>query len=162
MNTTDTAIKWLSELQPSLARTLTAMTLPGLGTRSIVGSVVNVLMAGKSFRLLTNFRRIRSVVALCLLVSIVTFSFACQEKLPMSVEEVWRHAGGDANKLGEVINEGRQQELENLHRAFERETQGGVPGARMWFVYAEKAQKIESDYGKLKDEVFDDLKNRSN
>lgn len=79
----------------------------------------------------------------------------------MSVDEVWQQAGGDANKLGAVIDEARLQELKTLHATFEQERRGGVPSARMWFDYAEKAQNIESDYDKLRDKVFDDFKNRS-
>lgn len=107
-------------------------------------------------------RRIRSALTLCLLVSVVIFSFACQEDLPMSVDEVWQQAGGDANKLSVVISDTRLQALKDLHLAFEQERQGRIPDARMWFRYAEMAQKIEGDYEKLRDKVFDDFKSRSN
>lgn len=107
-------------------------------------------------------KRIVSALALCLLVSTVMFSLACQEKLPMSVDEVWEQAGGDANKLGAVMDRARLQDLRSLHDTFEQERQGKIPSARMWAAYAEKAQKIQDDHDKLRDKVFDDFKNRSN
>ena len=108
-----------------------------------------------------KLKRILSALALCLLVSTLMFSLACQEKLPMSVNQVWEQAGGDANKLDEVMDRARVQELKGLHDTFEQERQGRIPSARMWAAYAKKAQEIKQDYDKLRDRVFDDFKNRS-
>ena len=80
----------------------------------------------------------------------------------MSVDEVWEQAGGDANKLDAVMDTARLKDLRGLHDRFEQERQGGVPSTRMWAVYAERAQKIEDGYDKLRNRVFDDFKDRTN
>ncbi len=106
-------------------------------------------------------KRKLSALALALFVSTVLFSLACQQKLPMSVDEVWEQAGGDANKLGEVMDRAKLEDLKDLHDRFEQERQGMVPSAQIWAVYNERAQKIEDDYDKLRDSVFDDFKDNS-
>ena len=107
-------------------------------------------------------KRTLSGLALCLLVFAVMFGMACQEELPMSVDEVWERAGGDANKLDAVVDAGRLKDLKGLHDSFEQQRRGGVPSAGMWAVYADRAQEIEDGYDKLRDRVFDDFKERSN
>ncbi len=119
-------------------------------------------LGGRFVLALGKLRPIRSALAWCLLASAVVFSSACQQNLPMSVDEVWQRAGGDANMLAAVVNEAKTQELKDLYGAFEQAGQVRIPGARMWADYAEKAQQIERDYRKLRDKVFDDFKNRSN
>ena len=80
----------------------------------------------------------------------------------MTVDEVWEQAGGDANKLDAVMDRAKLEDLKDLHDGFEQQRQGKVPSARMWALYSARAQKIEDDYEKLRDRVFDDFKDRSN
>ena len=106
-------------------------------------------------------RRTLSTLVLSLLLPTVMFGLACQEKLPMSVDEVWEQAEGDANNLGAVIEREERKDLRDLYARFEQESQGKIPDARMWIVYAKRAQRIEDDYDKVRDKVFDDFKDRS-